>query len=230
MRNEKHHYTQRQTDLTVIDLGLQFGVKTYIIMFPLIYGIGTGHFNKLSIQIPTIICAAMKVQQVEVIGEGEGIWDHVHVEDLAVLYEVLMVKILAGEETSSGKKGIYFSESGQHTWREVAEGIAHAMYAAGLSKTKDVRSMSLEQGAERWAGGNSKFAELGFASKYLLMDQSCGALRWLIGIIARERRRRLAEAWGGNLLRPKRTGGMGLRLMWRRFLGSKSRRGRGVRV
>ena len=172
MRNEKHYYTQHQTDLAVIDLGLQVGVKTYIIMSPLIYGIGTGHFNKLSIQIPTIIRVAMKVQQVEVIGEGKGIWDHVHVEDLALLYEILVVKILAEEENSSGKKGIYFSESGQHTWRDVAEGIAHAMYAAGLSKTQAARSVSLEEGAERWAGGNSKFAELGFASKYSSRIQS----------------------------------------------------------
>ena len=166
MRNEKHHYAQRQTDLTVIDLGLQVGVKTYIIMSPLIYGTGTGHFNKLSIQIPIIIRAAMKVQQVEVIGEGKGIWDHVHVEDVAMLYEVLVVKILASEEISSGKEGIYFSETGQHTWRELAEGVAHAMYAAGLSKTQAVRNMSLEEGAERWTGGNSLFVELGFASKY----------------------------------------------------------------
>ena len=81
-------------------------------MSPLIYGIGTGHFNKLSIQIPTIVRAAMKVRQIEVLGEGKSIWDHVHVEDLARLYEILVVKILAEEELSSGKMGIYFSESG----------------------------------------------------------------------------------------------------------------------
>ena len=213
MRNEKHPYTQRQTDLTVIELGLQVGVKTYIIMSPLIYGIGTGHFNKLSIQIPTIIRAAIKVQQVEVIGEGKAIWDHVHVEDLAMLYEILVVKILAEEELSSGKKGIYFSESGQHTWREVAEGIADAMYALVLSKTEAVRSMSLEEGAERWAGGNLQLAELGFASKYCSRIQSWKGLEWLIGITAREQGRRLAEALAGNLARPKRTGGRVSRLM-----------------
>ena len=166
MRNEKHPYPQRQTDLTVIETGLQASVKTYIIMSPLIYGVGTGHFNRLSIQIPTIIRAAMKVQQVEVVGDGKGIWDHVHVVDLAMLYEILVVKILAEEEISTGEKGIYFSEDGQHTWREVAEGIADAMYARALSKTEAVRSMSLGEGAERWAGGDVQVAELGFASKY----------------------------------------------------------------
>ena len=64
----------------------------------LIHGIGTGHFNELSIQIPIIIRHSMNVQQVEVIGEGKGIWDHVHVEDLGMLYEILVVKIPAEEE------------------------------------------------------------------------------------------------------------------------------------
>lgn len=94
----------------------------------------------------------MKLHQVEVIADGKGIWNHVHVEDVAMLYRILVEKILAEEVLDGGKKGssIYFCESGQHTWREMTEGIADAMYALGLSKTKAVRSMSLEEGAERW--------------------------------------------------------------------------------
>ena len=208
MRNEKHPYTQRQTDLTVIELGLQVGVKTYIIMSPLIYGIGTGHFNKVSIQIPTMIRAAVEVDQVEVIGEGEGIWDHVHVEDVAMLYEILVVKILAEEELSSGKKGIYFSESGQHTWRELAEELAIVMLVVVHLATDAVRSMGLEEGAEKWTGGNLQLAELRFASKYCSKIQSWRGSEWLIGLTAREQGRMLAEAWVGSLARPKRTGGI----------------------
>ena len=70
---------------------------------------------------------------------GNGIWGHLHVEDLAMLYEILVVKILAEEELSSGKKGIHFSDSGKHECRDVAEGIAHAIYALGFSKTQEVR-------------------------------------------------------------------------------------------
>ena len=41
MRNQQQPYAQRQTDLTVIETGVNTGVKTYIIMSPLIYGIRT---------------------------------------------------------------------------------------------------------------------------------------------------------------------------------------------
>ena len=165
MRHEKQLYRQRQTDLTVIETGLKVGVKTYIIMSPLIYGIGKGHFNQQSIQEPAMIKAALKTKQVEVIGSGKASWDHVHVVDLAKLYEIIVQKLLAGEDLPSGENGIYFSENGHHTWLEVAEGLAHALYTLGVSKTEEVKSVSLEEAADKWAGGDTLLAELGFASK-----------------------------------------------------------------
>ena len=165
MRNQKQSYGQRLTDLTVIETGLKVGVKTYIIMSPTIYGIGTGHFNQQSIQIPSMIQAALKTKQAEVIGDGKGIWGHVHVVDLAVLYLIIVQKLLAGEDLPNGEKGIYFSASGHHTWLEVAEGVAYALFRLGISKTEEVKSISLEEGAEKWAGGDTLLAELAFASK-----------------------------------------------------------------
>lgn len=165
MRNEKQPYAQRQTDLTVIETGLKVGVKTYLIMSPLIYGIGTGHFHQQSIQVPAMIKAALKTKQAEVIGDGKASWDHVHIGDLASLYEIIVQKLLAGEDLPSGEKGIYFSATGHHTWLELAQGLADALFTLGVSKTEEVKSMSLEEAAERWTGGDTLLAELGFASK-----------------------------------------------------------------
>lgn len=165
MRNEKQPYSQRQTDLTVIETGLKAGVKTYIIMSPLIYGIGTGHFNQLSIQIPHMIRAALKTKQAEVIGNGKGTWDHVHIGDVATLYEIIVQKLLKGEDLPSGEKGIYFSANGHYTWLEVAQGLADALFTLGVSKTEEVKSVSLEEAAGKWTGGDTLLAELGFASK-----------------------------------------------------------------
>ena len=95
------------------------GVKTTIIMSPTIYGLGTGLFNKLSIQIPVMIRAFIKSGQPEVIGEGKGQWDYVHVADLARLYEILLVKILKGEEIPTGEKGILFSGTGRYSFAEL---------------------------------------------------------------------------------------------------------------
>ncbi len=165
MRNEKQPYAQRQTDLSVIETGLKVGVKTYIIMSPLIYGIGTGHFNQQSIQIPTLIRAALTTKRAEVIGHGKGNWDHVHISDLAKLYEIIVQKLLTGEHLPSGEQGIYFSANGHHTWLEVAHGLADALFTLGVSSTEEVKSISLEEAAERWTGGDTLYAELGFASK-----------------------------------------------------------------
>ena len=165
MRNEKQSYGQRQTDLLVVETGLKVGVKTYVIMSPLIYGIGTGHFNQQSIQEPAMIRAAFKTKQVEVIGSGKGSWGHVHVVDLAKLYEIIVQKLLAGENLPTGEKGIYFSENGQFTWLETAQGLADALFMLGVTKTEEVKSISLEEAAEKWAGGDTLLAELGFASK-----------------------------------------------------------------
>lgn len=165
MRNQKQPYAQRQTDLTVIETGLKVGVKTYIIMSPLIYGIGTGHFNQQSIQIPTLIRAALKTKQAEVIGNGKGTWDHVHISDLATLYETVVQKLVTGEDLPSGEKGIYFSANGRQTWLEVAQGLGDALFTHGVSKTEEVKSVSLEEAAGKWSGGETLYAELGFASK-----------------------------------------------------------------
>ena len=118
-RNNLHPLPQRQTDLTVTKTGLSLGVKTYLIMPPTIYGRGTGYFNRISQQIPIMIRAALKSEKKEVIliGDGKGVADHVHVEDLAMLYEVILGRILAGRENElrSGETGIYFAENGSHT-------------------------------------------------------------------------------------------------------------------
>lgn len=124
----------------MIETGLQTGVKTYIIMSPLIYGHGTGHFNRISIQIPTMIRAALKTKQAAFIGDGKAEWDHMHIADLAELYELIVAKIVAGEELPSGERGFFFSANGRHTWKDVAQGIGDALAAVGVTKREMSRA------------------------------------------------------------------------------------------
>lgn len=70
-------YPQRTTELGVVDAGLKEGVKTLVIMSPTIYGIGSGEWNKSSIQIPGYVKAALSQGQAMVAGEGKGEWDNV---------------------------------------------------------------------------------------------------------------------------------------------------------
>jgi nucleoside-diphosphate-sugar epimerase len=140
-------------------------VKTYLIMPPTIYGIGTGLFHKTSIQLPMIIRTAIKKGHVDVVGDGTGAWDAVHIQDLTLLYELLLAKVLNGNDVPSGKQGIFFSETGDYTWMQLAEGLTNELYNQGILKTTQVEHLSLQEAAQQWGNGSSQYAELGFASK-----------------------------------------------------------------
>ncbi len=95
-------------------------------MSPIIYGVGSGKFNKLSIRVPTLIRAALKEGQVLVIGEGKKIWDYVHINNFSPLYALVLKKILNGEKVPVGEE-IMFSSTGRFRWRELSQGIADAL-------------------------------------------------------------------------------------------------------
>jgi nucleoside-diphosphate-sugar epimerase len=158
-------YPQRTSDLVTIETGLQVGVATTIIMSPTIYGIGSGAFNKISIQVPTMMRSAIKSGQAIMIGKGKGIWDYVHIADLARLYELLVLKVIAGEQIPTGESGILFSSTGRYSWRELAENVASALFTVGVIKTDVVRSVDLEEAAKQYKSPDLLRAELGFSSK-----------------------------------------------------------------
>lgn len=168
-RNEKQPYGQRTSQLGVIDAGIQSGVKTLVIMSPLIYGIGRGYFNRTSIQVPAFVKATLSNGYGSVVEDGRGVWDNVHVEDLADLYEIVLLNIMEkyGADLPFGKKGIIFSGNGRHEWREIAEGVAEAAYAAGAIESPKVKSISLEEAARLWPPplrDNTLIIELGLSS------------------------------------------------------------------
>jgi nucleoside-diphosphate-sugar epimerase len=159
-------YAQRTTDIAVVETGLKVSVPTTILMSPTIYGLGSGFFNRLSIQIPTLIRAAIAQGHAAVIGTGAGRWDAVHISDLVLLYEIVLAKILGDDSTiPQGEMGILFSEALEFTWRELAEDVAKAGAKLGALKSDKVQEISLEPGSRLWSGGDLQLAELGFASK-----------------------------------------------------------------
>lgn len=158
-------FLQRTTDMVCIDTGLEVGVPTYLIMSPTIYGTGSGIFNRAAFQLPAIIRTAIKSGVVAVNGPGNGAWDSVHIADLALLYELLLVKVLAGDDVPSGKQGIFFSETGDYTWLQLSQGLADQLFYQGLLKSNEVKHLSLNEAAALWSRGNLQYSELCFASK-----------------------------------------------------------------
>ncbi|KAF6834529.1 BNR repeat domain-containing protein [Colletotrichum musicola] len=157
-------YGQRMTDIAVIKTAERAGVKSYIMMPPTVYGRGTGHFNQGSMQIPSVIRGAIKAGQAEYVGDGTARLGHVHVTDLALLYELVFGKILAGEELRSGRRGIYFSNTGNHSWHELATEVGKAGVKLGALKTAEPRSVSLEEAGSKWLNATPQVAEMNYAA------------------------------------------------------------------
>ncbi|KPM35218.1 hypothetical protein AK830_g11351 [Neonectria ditissima] len=165
-REDKEKYQQRTTDLFVFDKGEAANVKTYILMSPTIYGLGSGLFNQTSIQIDTVIRAARRDGVTSVLGSGDAEWDHVHVSDLVDLYELVLARLLAGDDLPSNKKGIYFNETGHHSWREISERVAKEGQALGHLKSEKVEELSLEDAITKFGKPIPPHAiELSFASR-----------------------------------------------------------------
>ena len=158
-------YPQRTTDLVTVQTGLEVGVPTTIIMSPTIYGVGSGLFNKLSIQVPTMMRSAIKSGQAIMVGEGREIWDYVHIADLARLYELLVLKIVADEQIPTGESGILFSAAGRYSWGELSENVAKSLFTVGAIKTDVVRSVDLEEAAKQYKSPALLYTELGYSSK-----------------------------------------------------------------
>ncbi|KAK7423008.1 hypothetical protein QQX98_001298 [Neonectria punicea] len=112
-----------------------------------------------------MVQAALQSGQMSVLGDGGTVWSHVHVEDLAMLFVVMLGRVLEGEPIPSGKHGIYFSETGMHTQMELAQKISTAGKELGLLKTDVVRSVQLQEAADLWSGGATFHAELAYGSK-----------------------------------------------------------------
>ncbi|KAI1470470.1 NAD(P)-binding protein [Daldinia caldariorum] len=175
-------YHQRTAELGAIDLAIELGVKSIIINSPTIYGRGTGLFNKTSVQVPALVRAVLELKKGVVLGDGKGVWDHVHVEDLADLYLLVVERIIAqgGEGVPSGKKGIIFSGNGRHQWLDVAQGVADAAFAEGLIPSNKVESITLAEGRKYMMDGQApeEIIEKAFISNSRTVSSVARSLGW----------------------------------------------------
>ncbi|KAH7463985.1 hypothetical protein FOMA001_g17852 [Fusarium oxysporum f. sp. matthiolae] len=177
-RESIESFPSRNADIAIIDAGEQAGVETYIIMAPLVYGCGSGLFNKRSMQIPAIIRSAQEWGYVGYVGDGTAKFDHVHILDLAALYELLLAKIVSGVPVPSGKAGIFFSAAGRHSWRDLADGIAEAGFKLGALVSPMSKEINIEKAAPAWTGGLSDFVEIGFGSNATTRADKARDLGW----------------------------------------------------
>jgi nucleoside-diphosphate-sugar epimerase len=181
-REALHPYPQRSTELGVVDAGLELGVKTLVIMSPTIYGIGSGLFHRTSLQLPMFIQGVLNHGRAVVVDGGKGVWDHVHVENLAELYKIAIVEVLekGGKGLPTGKEGIIFSGNGRHTWMEVAQAVADTCYEEGKIKEREVEGVGLAEGTKILGGNmmNEMMVELALCSNARTVSSVGRKLGW----------------------------------------------------
>ncbi|GAA5980981.1 hypothetical protein JCM10908_003939 [Rhodotorula pacifica] len=178
-RTHPEEYSQRVTDIAVTNTAEELGVKSYIIIPPTIYGKGSGFFATISQQIPHLARLAIREGQSISINEGKSIWNHAHIEDVADLYSFLLARILKGDEAvTSGKRGYYFVQDGEHTWADVANGIAKSLVKQGAIKSAEVRQESADWVKEHLGFGTPQLIRLGFSSNSRARDDRARSLGW----------------------------------------------------
>lgn len=88
--------------------------------------------------------------------------------DLSIFYLMLFRAVRKQPDwLPSGPKAIFFVESGEHTWLQVSQGIADAMFKKGLLATKTVSSITMKEAADAITSGVESKAEISLASKYV---------------------------------------------------------------
>ncbi|ORY53729.1 hypothetical protein BCR33DRAFT_711088 [Rhizoclosmatium globosum] len=118
----------RDVDLAVAQADTEGSIKTVTIVPPLVYGLGLGQFKTHSSQVPGLIRRTLKRRKAEYIGRGLGIWNHVHVQDLAQLFVLVVNKLmLDSNSVPSGTKGYLFAESGEISWKDLSQNVADAI-------------------------------------------------------------------------------------------------------
>ncbi|TPX10122.1 uncharacterized protein E0L32_001319 [Thyridium curvatum] len=169
-REALNNYAQRAVEVAVVGKGLELGIKTVVITSPTTFGTGTGLFSKLSIQVPAYLQLTLLAGHGIVVGEGKAEWDHVHIEDVADLYKIVLVNILedGAKNVPYGANGILFTANGRHTWKEVAQLAADSAFDAGKISDKLVHAVELDEFTKLLQKlipfADADFAELAFAS------------------------------------------------------------------
>lgn len=138
----------REVDLAVSAAARDASLKNArigIILPPLIYGVGTGPFNKLSIQSPALIRSAIKRGYVGQIGEGKPIWNNVHIADLANAYLVLIDAYMKEDLQANpehNKSVYFFAESGENSWRSLSETFGQVLHSKGVIPDPEPRPLT----------------------------------------------------------------------------------------
>lgn len=186
--DEADPYPQRTAEITVLTTAEETGVQAVSLNTPLIFGEGTGLFNRQGLVVPMLTSY--------VVQRGYGFklletsnFDWVHVEDLADAYVLLTRLILEREDRGvgyipSGKSGIIFPAVGRILHTEMVQRCLDVAFDAGVlpredtPKEKEIRQLTLQEIADEATAGVLSIAERGWVGHKAMNGTVARKLGW----------------------------------------------------
>ncbi|KAH9914491.1 NAD-P-binding protein [Epithele typhae] len=142
----------RPVDLLFLEADKEGYMRAIQVCPPMIYGKSEGILakkgvtNTHSLQVPALIRDALIRKRVGIIGEGQGIWDNVHVEDLASLYGIILRRLVSSPASiTHGRDGYFFAENGEHLWLDLSRRVAEALFALGAIESAELVKFETEE-------------------------------------------------------------------------------------
>ncbi|KAE9406930.1 NAD(P)-binding protein [Gymnopus androsaceus JB14] len=168
----------RSTDLVITSASERGVVKGYVVMPPLIYGLGTGPFSRTSVQIPALIRGTLKLGKAPYMGKGLGMWNGCYVQDLVDLLVILMDDGLsANPQAATGDEGYYFTATDTFQWKQLAAKIGERLHAKGAIATAEPYSVN-EEDEIAAVFGPSQWSAMAYASHSLSKPIKAYKLGW----------------------------------------------------
>ncbi|GAA5906928.1 hypothetical protein JCM6882_000004 [Rhodosporidiobolus microsporus] len=124
------HAPHREEDLTIkaaVESG-KLNAKISIILPPTIYGVGSGPFNRISIQVPGWAKRVVKDKKFTTWG-GHRHWNNIHIKNLVTAYLTLLSHL---EQTSSAPPLYIIAETGEHVWKDIGVVLKKELEARDL--------------------------------------------------------------------------------------------------
>jgi nucleoside-diphosphate-sugar epimerase len=94
------------------------GCRAMVVCCPLVYG-APAWPGRESVQVPHLVRDARERGVARYVGTGEARWSHCHVDDIAEAYAAALARGQAG--------ALYYPESGEHAWAELAARIGRVL-------------------------------------------------------------------------------------------------------
>ncbi|KAG8950896.1 hypothetical protein FRC03_012693, partial [Tulasnella sp. 419] len=155
----------REVDIAVFHAGDRAIIDTYVVAPSTIYGRGTGPVRRVSQQIPGLIREAIQRKQAVYIAPGTNVWNHVHIRDLARLYQLVFELALSGKNQNKSYANFFWGSVGQHEWKAIVDSLAKLLHKRGLVESDESKGIPLSEAPEAllYTSNNSRtVSERGF--------------------------------------------------------------------